>query len=197
MYAVQGAPNDAQQLSRKLFVTPVRSWAFDEMPGDLHVSGPLPLEARNGVLRAAGRDTAEPTGGLVYADDPLDLQRGTCVEARIDYRQGKSAVSLSLMPDAILAGQLAANDGELALVVDNSGVHVAAPSLATPPRVLAGGQHLLRIKAANGAAVAEVDGQVIWSGTLPLGSRGFVAVRIVRDGKAGDVAVRTLRVLAP
>lgn len=197
MYTVQAAPNDAQQLSRRLFITPVRSWTFEQMPSELRVVGPLPLETRNNVLRSAGPDTTEPVGGLLYADDPLDLQRGTCVEARIEYRPGKSSVALALMPDAILNGQLAANEGELALVVDNNGVHVSAPAMATAPRALAGGQHVLRIKAADGAAVAEVDGQIIWSGNLKLGTRGFVAVRLIRNGRANEVAVRSLRVLAP
>ena len=197
MYAAQAGPKDMQQLSARLFVTPVRSWTFERMPAELHAVGPLPLEARNGGLRAGGRDTTEPTAGLLYADEPLDMVDGTCVELRMDYRPGPTAVQLLLLRDAQVTGPLAAGGGEVAIICDSTGVRVSSPSSATAPRPLPAGPHLLRIKAADGAAVAEVDGQTIWNGPPELGPRAFVAVRLVRDGRAGDTSVKSLRVLAP
>ncbi|MDB5324516.1 MAG: hypothetical protein JWM57_85 [Phycisphaerales bacterium] len=197
MYVAQAGPHDAQQLSSRLFVTPVRSWTFDPIPSELHHVGPLPMETRNGGLRAGSREVSEPTGGLLYADEPLDLVRGTCVELRFDYRPGPTSVQLTLMSDAIVNGPLAAVSAELALICDNAGVHVSTPASATAPRALSAGAHLLRLKVADGDAVAELDGQVVWNGPPRLGPRGFVAIRMIRDGKANDVTVRSLRVLAP
>lgn len=197
MCVAQAGPHDARQLSSRLFVTPVRSWTFDPIPPELHHVGPLPMETRNGGLRTGTRDISEPMGGLLYADEPLNLLRGTCVELRFDYRPGPTAVQLTLMSDAIVNGDLVAASKELALVCDNSGVHVSTPVSATAPRALSAGPHLLRLKVAGGEAVAEVDGQVVWNGAPHMGSRGFVAVRMIRDGKANDVTVKSLRVLAP
>ena len=197
MYAAHGAPQDSQQLSSRLFVTPVRSWTFDPIPSELRRAGSLPLETRNGGLRAGGRDTVSPTAGLIYADDPLDMVGGTCVELRFDYRAGPTAVQLVLLRDATFTGPLASTGNEVAVICDRAGVHVSSPSSATAPRPLLAGSHVLRVKAADGSAVAEVDGQVVWTGAPQIGARAFVGVRLVRDGHGGDVTVKALRVLAP
>lgn len=197
MLVAQARPGDAQALSERLFMTPVRAWTFARLPSDLRPAGPLPLDARGNGLRPGGRDTKTPTGGLVYADDPLDLVRGTCVEMRLDYKPGPTSVQLSLMADTVVTGPLASMGTDLSLVCDASGVRLSSPSAATAPRPMTAGSHLLRIKVVGTAAVAEVDGQVIWSGTHTLGDRAFVAARFVRDGKSGDAAVQSLRVLAP
>ncbi|HEX8323059.1 MAG TPA: hypothetical protein VF595_04020 [Tepidisphaeraceae bacterium] len=197
MWVAQAKTADAQALSNRLFITPVRSWSFATMPSDLRTAGPLPLEVRNSELRPGGGDTNAPTGGVVYADEPLNLTSGACVEMRIDYEPTTTSVQLSLAAKTDAVGPLASLGQELSLVCDAGGVRLSSASASTTSRSLTPGSHLLRIKVLGDAAVAEVDGQVIWSGTQTLGPRAYAAVRFVRDGRAGDVGVRSLRVLAP
>ncbi|MGC4032280.1 MAG: hypothetical protein QM754_11220 [Tepidisphaeraceae bacterium] len=197
MLLAQSGPHEAQQLSGRLFVTQVHGWTFSSVPADLRVLGPLPIESRNNALHPTERQTRQPAGALVVSDTPIDLVRGTCIEARIDHRPGETAAQLVLAADAQADGALASLDKELAIICDASGVRFVGPGVSTLPRTLVAGQHLLRIKVAGDSALAEVDGQTIWSGASGLGGQGFAAVRLVKDGKDGDTAVQSLRVLAP
>ena len=184
-------PASSQQLSGRLFITPVHDWNFAAMPDDLRPLGGLPLDARSGGLRPGGRDSDVTATGVLAGHDAIDLVRGTCVEMRLDYKPGPTSAALCLLTDPDSPDAAA-----LSVMCDANGVQLVSPS-ATTPRPLSGGSHLLRLKVVGDDAVAEVDGQQIWAGPNPLGAQAFVGVRMTRTGKTGDVTVRALRVLAP
>lgn len=184
-------PASSQQLSGRLFVTAVHDWNFATMPDDLRPLGALPLDTRSGGLRPGAGDDNEAATGLLVGPEPIDLARGTCVEMRLDYKPGPTVAALSL-----LAAADASDAAALSISCDAGGVQIFSPS-PSAPRTLTAGSHLLRLKVVGGDAVAEVDGQQIWAGKNTLGDRAFVAVRLTRTGKTGDITVRALRVLAP
>lgn len=184
-------------LATQLFVTPLKTWSFTgPIPSDLKRIGSMKLEPWGGVRPA--RD-AEGADAIVLASDlPVTLAGGACVEMQVKFAPGPTSFQLLLgpSPEFNQAGGRSAN--ELAIVCDTSGAYVSGNGLSSDVRSLPAGVHTLRLKVSDQRAIAELNGQQIWSGEHPLGGQAYVGIRIAKTGRPqGSIGVQSLRILVP
>jgi len=188
---------DVAELSTRLFVTPVRQWNFTtSMPKDLDRVGSLPLEIHGDALRPdRGGPPVFPPVGAVYSKVPVDLSTAACIEAQVSFNDGPATVGIFAGNAAPAATGLGAN--EVSICCGNASVTAGATGNLIAPRPLAPGTHTLRLKLSATAAVAEVDGQTVWSGTHSIGSSAIVGIRFTKPARGQEPGVQSLRVLGP
>jgi hypothetical protein len=187
-----GQPRDnaTEQLSQQLFVTPVKSWTFnDELPDDLTVDGELKLDPRNGLSPA--RNT-KPASASLRATDAIDLTGGACVEAQVEFRtDSTTTLTLALAP--------APHEPPIALKLLPRGFELQiGDKTHRIERSLAAGTYTLRMKLNETVAIVEIDGQPIWSGPHPVGATAILSVQFEMTGKPNDSSrLQSLRILKP
>lgn len=189
---------DMAGLSRQLFITPVRQWDFTKtMPADLDRVGSLPLEIRGDALRPdRGPPPAYPPVGAAFAKVPVDLTQSVCIEAQVNFGDGPGSAGIFAGATPPAATGLGAS--ELSISCGAGDVIAGwSKAAAAPPRPVAPGMHTLRLKISPSTAVAEIDGQLIWSGPHDLGPSAVIGVRLTKPARGQEPGVQSLRVLGP
>ena len=202
MHVIQSKPNDAQQaqLDAQLFSVPKLQWTFDDgMPADLKTSGALKLGTRNDALGIVPQKTPLPAEGIVVANDPIDLAAGVCLEAQVMYQLGSTSMAVIASDTQTPQVRGLRSGTQLAVIFDSTGVRCFSPAgITTPPRLLNGGAHTVRLKFLGRAASAEVDGHAIWSGPSPLGASAYPILSWSKAAASqNEAAVRSLSILSP
>ena len=210
VWAVRARSDGTEVLAGRLFVTPVHDWTFGGgLPKGLARSDSFSLSLGSGGVRA----DAQNAHGMVLGTDPLELRPGICVEARILVQSGPVVLSLDLLhrKPAFFSG--VAESGHVVIPMDSfnalslvcdgpvlDSITTRGAVLTQPfaHRTMSSGPHVLRLKVDSAIAVAELDGQILWSGPHDLGESAYVGFGMVRSGNgpAGST-VQSLRVLAP
>ena len=191
---------DVQELSRQLFVTSLRKWDFagPRLPSDLDRVGSLALESRGGAMRPdRGPPPTYPPIGVAFAKLPFDLVKPICVEAQVNFGQGPGFVGIFAGPVPPAATGLGANEVMITCGANTVSAGGSDGLSKDPPasRPLAPGDHTLRLKISRVAAVAEIDGQLVWTGPHEAWNTAIVGVRFTKPDRGQEPAAVTLRVL--
>ncbi|MBC7782191.1 MAG: hypothetical protein H7144_00005 [Burkholderiales bacterium] len=187
------------RLATQLFTTGIREWTFvGPIPSELRQGGAMKFET-NGPLRLDNdSDYTPPASGSVWANQALDATRGVCAEAVVQFRPASGAGVGLVVVDAAAMSTPAESRG-LSIMLDGSGFTVEHDGKSDPiTKALPAATYTLRLKLDGRVAIAEVDGQTIWSGEHGLPSSVTAGVRFTRQAKAdADQRVQSLRILAP
>lgn len=192
-YLSNGEKSDqsVQKLSQQLFSTPVEQWTFENtIPPSLIATGALRLDPAGGLRAGRAKDDKYPADATLFARTPVDLSHGVCVESQMQFRPGTD-----VRPTLVVN----ASGNAIALTLDDKGFLFHRGSETIPlDRSLQPGLYNVRLKLSDTAVIAEVNGQVLWTGTHTLTGPATPGIRLTRLGKTGgDIRVQSLRILTP
>ncbi len=190
------APRDItlEQLSQRLFVTPVKSWSFVRtIPEGLTSGGDLKLEATDGVRLARTQQTGYAS---LFATELLNLDDSICIEAQFQYRPGPGGGQVA-MTIADVSNPSGAPG--LGVSLQDEGFSMQnGPNVEKIQRNLQAGLYTVRIKLDAAAATIEVDGQTIWQGRHAVRSPAGLTIGMAKRGKDNvDSKLVSLRILKP